>query len=258
MPTNIPSAADPNYVVQDTDLIPLSDAAGSLDKSVTPAQFGIVEKDADGNVLANVVPRTGTLVSLLAISDAGDGEVATATDVEALVVYRGDPSVGQPYYKDNTAAMVGGTIGFTSVGVGVEVIPTLTAEYDPASLLVANEIVLPALPRVVGSKLTYKATINVFTSNTIPVGEFIKCHVEGWDITTLAWKFKAKPAVAWSHDATIAPDNTMVDLLSDVDTWFESGNTNETSKLRLVLSHNNAGTLFLFGYFEISIVETPL
>lgn len=55
--------------------------------------------DSNGNLLASVTPRTGTLATLLSIANAGNGEVATATDVNAQVVYRGDPSVGKATFR---------------------------------------------------------------------------------------------------------------------------------------------------------------
>jgi hypothetical protein len=44
--------------------------------------------DAQGNIVANIVPRTGTLASLLAL-DGGIGELSSATDFPAIVKHDG-------------------------------------------------------------------------------------------------------------------------------------------------------------------------
>lgn len=51
--------------------------------------------DSSGNLLTNgVVPRTGTLTELLAETGTGEGEIAVATDVDAMVRYvGGTPSI---------------------------------------------------------------------------------------------------------------------------------------------------------------------
>ena len=45
--------------------------------------------DANGNLHAQITPRTGTLAELLTVADAGNGELATATDSEMQVMYQG-------------------------------------------------------------------------------------------------------------------------------------------------------------------------
>ena len=58
-------------------------------------KMGVVKKDSAGNIKANVSLRSGTVSSLLALANAGDGELAVATDSDSLVVYKGNPSVGK-------------------------------------------------------------------------------------------------------------------------------------------------------------------
>jgi hypothetical protein len=52
------------------------------------AQYAALPIDAQGNAVANIVPRTGTLASLLALS-GGVGEISSATDVHSLVKHNG-------------------------------------------------------------------------------------------------------------------------------------------------------------------------
>ena len=55
--------------------------------------FRVVRTDANGNLPANVRPRMDTMANLLAITTAGNGEIAHATDV---------PGVGVLYRRDTT------------------------------------------------------------------------------------------------------------------------------------------------------------
>ena len=56
-------------------------------------QAGVLRVDGNGNVAANVNPRMDTMANLLAITTAGNGEIAHATDV---------PGVGVLYRRDDT------------------------------------------------------------------------------------------------------------------------------------------------------------
>ena len=68
------------------------------------SKIGTPAVDANGNILAHVTPRVDTLANLLLVTDAGDGEVATASDFDARVVYKGSPSVGVPYSRSDLIA----------------------------------------------------------------------------------------------------------------------------------------------------------
>lgn len=60
-------------------------------------KVGGVTKNSSGAIDAQVSLRRDTLANLLAIVDAGDGEIAVATDFDALVEYQGDPSTTKVY-----------------------------------------------------------------------------------------------------------------------------------------------------------------
>lgn len=86
------------------DFLLLVDTSAGATKKVDVGNFPVF--DADGNIPASVVPRTGTLADLLTVSNAGDGEVATATDIHAQVIYRDDGTgsiVGTPVFIGITA-----------------------------------------------------------------------------------------------------------------------------------------------------------
>lgn len=81
------------------------------------AQMGYPATDADGNLLASVVPRSDTLANLLAITDAGIGEIAYATDQPATVIYEDEGagvSRGIPVFHIGSDVL--GTINFNTSG----------------------------------------------------------------------------------------------------------------------------------------------
>lgn len=60
---------------------------------VNPYGFALMPLDANGNAIANVALRKDTLANLLLVADAGDGEIAIASDADVMVRYLGSPSV---------------------------------------------------------------------------------------------------------------------------------------------------------------------
>jgi len=53
----------------------------------------LVINDA-GNIIANIIPRTGTLAGLKALAVSGQGELSSATDVSAIVQFNGTSGAG--------------------------------------------------------------------------------------------------------------------------------------------------------------------
>jgi hypothetical protein len=56
----------------------------------------LITFDVDGNIVANIVHRTDSLATLL-VTPSSAGEIAVATDSDAIVVYKGDPVQGLVY-----------------------------------------------------------------------------------------------------------------------------------------------------------------
>lgn len=129
--------------------------------------------DEAGNPLttlsATIVPRTGTLASLLTF--AGEvGEIASATDANALVKFNGTSGQAKAYYRNAEKYRVVGNgkiVTANKVAAGVEVIFDLTSViYDPDGLadLTNNCINIPSetdlLFRVeIASQEPYDATV---------------------------------------------------------------------------------------------------
>ena len=78
--------------------------------------------DAKGDLILNIVPRTGTLASLLAL-DGGAGEIASATDAPALVKLTGNAG-------EAVALMPFGTVRVQSITAVSFVFPALTIKPD--------------------------------------------------------------------------------------------------------------------------------
>ena len=71
-----------------------TDANNNTVLVVGGVNYAAIPIDANGNAVVNVSLRKDTLENLLLVADAGEGEIAVATDTDALVRYLGVPSVG--------------------------------------------------------------------------------------------------------------------------------------------------------------------
>jgi len=105
--------------------------------------------DEDGNLLAQVTPRKGTLANLLSVTDAGDGEVATASDMHAIVVYHKDiatqESIGLPIHKSGFDLIVNATLTPAGVPTGVTELPIASGTSVPDNYVDAanNRLITP-------------------------------------------------------------------------------------------------------------------
>lgn len=75
---------------------------------------------ATGDIISSVIMRTDTLATLLSETAAGDGEIAVATDQNALVVFKGSPSVPIVYRPSSEVAYSKCVVAYTNA-------PTVTA-----------------------------------------------------------------------------------------------------------------------------------
>lgn len=241
---------NPAFVVNHTTtLIPVIDNAGVIPASVTPEQLGALERDpVTGNVLGNVTPRADTLVNLLAISDAGDGEVATATDVDALVVYRGSPvSVGVPYYRDGTVGYTLGNLSFLSTATGVTNTPhPLIATYDPDSLVASNIINLPP-QNIPGETYIVEMIANIGATPGPPLGTNIFITPQRRRISDGLWQgfmntFFGQINYNGGVNNFAAADSEPIDRT-------------QYDQLRFITLHDSAGTVFLTGKYSLKFKQ---
>lgn len=107
------------------------------------AKMGFPYTDENGNLVTNgIIPRTGTLSELLAETGVGEGEVATASDVDAVVVYKGGVPV---VYPRNQALSASASISSTSLTpaeaqYSLSVTPTAS---DPLGMISGGNFVIP-------------------------------------------------------------------------------------------------------------------
>lgn len=107
------------------------------------AKMGFPYTDENGNLVTNgIIPRTGTLAELLAETGAGEGEVATASDVDVVVVYKGGAPV---VYPRNQALIANAQILATALTPAQARYPlsATVAGNDPFGMISGGNIVIP-------------------------------------------------------------------------------------------------------------------
>jgi len=201
--------------------------------------------DADGNLQAVVAPRTGTLADLMAVGDAGLGEVATMTDYDGQVVY-GAGSVGKPYFRDGTFFIAGTTSNTTvSVPSGVETVLPFTGTASNGATVDASGIILFNTDAYsISDKPSYVEVLpNIVLQNAIVGGRY-----------TLKLKM-AQGAGAWWTIASskhIAVD-TIDYFTSPI--VAKSNSLGNYDRARLELSHSESSAVDVIG-FDISKIQT--
>ena len=203
--------------------------------------------DADGNLQAVLAPRTGTLADLMAVGDAGLGEVATMTDYDGQVVY-GAGSVGKPYFRDGTF-FIASTTNSTTVSVPSDVdtvLPFTGAASNGATVDASGIILFNTDAYSVNDKPRYIEVLpNMVLQNAIVGGKY-----------TLSLKM-AQGAGVW---ATIG---TSAYIASGTTNYFTTPIViNSTSlggydRARLELSHSESSAVSVIG-FDISKIQTTV
>ncbi len=96
------------------------------------SKLGYPTVDSNGNLLAEITPRTDTIANLTQVSDAGNGELATATDTEpAIVLFRGDPTAEYYIMGNHGYKVFEGNFQTTSVPTGASFTDLNYASGDP-------------------------------------------------------------------------------------------------------------------------------
>lgn len=119
-------------------------AGPALDSAAVAASLGLAF-DAQGNIIANVVPRTGALSTLLGYA-GGAGELASATDVPAIVQYSGTVGGAKAFFPQgtvNTSATVTAA-GTVAVPYG-QAVYVLNCNVDITTALTINMALGPAI-----------------------------------------------------------------------------------------------------------------
>lgn len=142
--------------------------------------------DDDGNLIANVSHRTGTLSSLLALA-GGDGEFSKATDVDAIVVHNGVALEAKAYHRSSKIAElhVHGTIASLVGGTASVVdLTSKTVDYGGMTVDLANNKFQPPI----GTKYA-KATIYVsVTDADVTAGTKFTAYVDYY-VSGFGWSY---------------------------------------------------------------------
>lgn len=197
--------------------------------------------DSSGNIIASVIPRTGTLAQLMTITDAGNGEVATATNVAAQVIYKGtSPSVPKAYFKNGLDFIAMSPVdGFSLAGSNVDTVLSIGgARCSPGLLIDAgnNWVNMPAHLQYATS-LDYflcslEADINI---SSLDAGAIVSVKMQVYNSTTTAWVDSDQSPI------TAIADGSGNCILKGSQLFFYAGsNIPKYNRVRAVIRHSSA------------------
>jgi len=203
------------------------------------AELGYPEVDSDGNLLAEVTPRTDTLANLLAITDAGDGEVATATDEDALVVYRGDPvSKGRPYYRGGPAALANASLASVNIGNVSQPVELSGSNESPVGIIdsVNDEFLLPpSVAESSGSDIMLLEIDYSMVLFTLSAGAVATVRAQWFNDLTTIWNNFTTPGV----QGTTTAAGTCALYGSEV-AMVPAGQVDNATKVRVTIQQDGA------------------
>lgn len=112
-------------------------------KAADGTSYAALPVDGNGNITANVTPRTGTLTNLLTTVAGGVGEVSYATDWDAAVIHNGVVGGARILYCKPKICTLGDASGLSVPNAAMTVM-SLAAVFDPYSLLSGGGINVPS------------------------------------------------------------------------------------------------------------------
>ena len=155
-----------------------TDASGNTVLLGPDGPYAALPLDANGNVIANINHRTGYLNSLLLLT-GGDGEIAKATDANALVVYDGQPLGGKAFYRSTKIAEVHvhGTIAALTGGTASVVdLTSSTVNYGGMEVDLANDKFRPP-----ATTKYVKMTLQIYVSDAdVTANTKLSAYVDYW------------------------------------------------------------------------------
>lgn len=171
--------------------------------------------DGSGNVTANVLHRTGTLSSLLALA-GGSGEISCATDADALVKHNGVAGQAKALYAG------GGLVLFNSTAVTND-----TIDCSSYSELIINSngptaisVIMPN-PPVNGQRFTFRTGASnaldcTYTFYTTPEKSVTleTLKIPAYSEITLVYEYSSGLS-AWKSVAAFNPQRMRRELLAD-------------------------------------------
>lgn len=167
--------------------------AGSLEEQVliaggaVPIGLFSLQFDEFGNLLANVNHRVGLLANLLELS-GGNGEIAKASDADALVVFNGVAGEAKAYFRSSTVGEVGivaeyaQTVpaGAGTVYTGMDMAGTVASGNAALWDNVNEEFLAPANSNVIEVDFNFKFAASA-------TGNYRRVKLQYWSVAGGAW-----------------------------------------------------------------------
>src|SRR5574340_807177 len=195
--------------------------------------------DANGIIQASVSLRTGNLADLLQVATAGDGEVAVASDADALVVYKGTPSVGVVYGR---TTQVGFFQAYAEFSTFTNAVASLVKLGESAGAVMASSAYFAGLASPAN---------DWFILPPASVASHIQFFVPG-SFTTA--DNGAQVIFELQYDSSVAQDGsawTSLGIQSGVIGGIPSAHVGK--KARIVCTQSTGGTLYSAAFFPIVV-----
>jgi len=211
--------------------------------------LGVPKKDSDGNIPAQIIPRTGILASLLAVSNAGDGELATPTDVDGVVQYKGSPSVGTLLSSPHgLVKSENGRTAFSVIGTGDSLISISTAYEDNGLIGVAdNKIYVP--PKLQSSKTQFISLKYDFIFN-IGSNTYAELSIYGSDASDVQTRI---PSTAVQSAVVQDVATTPVHMVGEISIQLD--NVLGERSLTMMMKSELGSLIIQESLFQVSVYE---
>ena len=208
------------------------------------ARLGYPIPDANGNLLATVIPRSGTMAELMLVSDGGPGEIAYPTDRVATVVMYGGNGSKTPLYLLNFISFGKAQFFFTSAPNVEADITAQPLEVSQGSILEhqADGLIIPPEAAPADVYKVVSLQFNGFTVSGADASAECEFRVKGFDELSQTWITVLTVSLTADGSGNVVVPDTyssgeMYKIRPDPDV------TRAISKYRLVFFHTSVNTI---------------
>lgn len=211
-------------------------------------QYAVFERQLDGSVQMQIVPRTGTLASLVSLAGS-DGEISSATDFPAIFKFTGTEGTGHTFWPNGVKVITDNASSNASKAPNCNIIwctgtglPTLLSGYKPGQeIRIVN--------KTAASRFCPHAEGTSLDGTNLAIGEYIDLRWDGtiWTIFSKGTYNKGFLSIALGSGAK-APGNEAVALgagseaKSDYSTSLGGGIVESTALGGLALNYGGLVT----------------
>ena len=220
--------------------------------------LGTPQTDVNGNIQANVIPRTGTLPQLMTVSDGGDGEIATATDEHAQVMYRGSPSVATALFANYERGPVLLGMGFSGVaasGGGFAPLTGAAVKSDPDGRWEASKgYTMPTSSPLYSGQTPYLQFTGAISLSAADAGMELDIAVMRSDDAGATWAVSsvARASFYYASAKALGEAGAGFTLIEPI-TSFDAN-----TRFVLGMQHSGANSIYpANGYVRASLIEMP-